>query len=72
MLNIYDEAKSVTGNLEIYDWDGILRMEEVKIYTVPLTLASWMVLGLPLFHLIFYRYVLMCEEPVYDASLEIE
>jgi hypothetical protein len=47
MLNIYGEAQSVSGNLEIYGQDGILGMEEVKIYTVPLTLVRRMVLGLP-------------------------
>ena len=37
MMKIYDVAKSVSGNLEIYGRDRILEKEEVKIYTVQLT-----------------------------------
>ncbi len=47
MLNIYGEVKSVSDNLEIYVQDRILGKVEVKIYTVLITLARQVVLGLP-------------------------
>lgn len=47
MLNIYGEVKSASDNLEIYGQDRILGKEKVKIYTVLITLARRMVLGLP-------------------------